>query len=213
MMRLVLPLLCIHYALFPPGEVLAASEWDAAKGNAPPVETRQQLPASVLRSRPLPPQVGLHADGQSSAWTFSQGESSRDVWREAMPMETLRRRAVKPQDRRTTRAVNTKPAIDSALRAIKKRRETKGDVGFSIKQESSSWREDALSQDKAPDEKLPMESRNVVGAYAGVITDDDLSIKVGPELILKDDTRENPHADNRQPESSLGLGMQFKLDF
>ncbi len=39
-----------------------------------------------------------------------------------------------------------------------------------------------------------------------------LSIRVGPELILKDEQRERANA-NKQPESALGLGMQFKLDF
>ena len=57
-----------------------------------------------------------------------------------------------------------------------------------------------------------MQSRHVVRAYADVDAGDDLSIRVGPELILKDEQRERANA-NKQPESALGLGMQFKLDF
>jgi len=41
---------------------------------------------------------------------------------------------------------------------------------------------------------------------------DDLNVSVGPELILKDEQRERAAA-NKQPDSALGMGMQFKLGF
>ena len=147
-----------------------------------------------------------------SGWEFRQGVNSRDAWNEAMPMESLQRRAVEhSRKHENNKGMNTTSGIDSALKEAEKR--GTGSMGISIKQEASSWHEDVGPESAAPDENLPMESRHVVQAYAGMKTDDDLSIKVGPELILKDDKRENPHADNRQPDSSLGVGMQFKLDF
>lgn len=79
--------------------------------------------------------------------------------------------------------------------------------------ESSSWRESTPAQNTAPDENLPMESRHVVRAYADMAPSEDLSIGVGPELILKNEQRERPGSASHQPESQLGLGMQFKLDF
>ena len=150
---------------------------------------------------------GVHAD----SWAFSRGPSSRDEWRDGMPMETLQRRAVEGAVGKG-KGMNTASGINSALDATDKRKHAGGDVGVSIREEASSWRE-GHGPGVVPDENLPMESRHVVGAYAGVKTEDDLSVKVGPELILKNEQRENPHADNRQPDSSLGVGMQFKLDF
>jgi hypothetical protein len=57
-----------------------------------------------------------------------------------------------------------------------------------------------------------MQSRHVVRAYADVDAGDDLNVSVGPELILKDEQRERTAA-NKQPDSALGMGMQFKLGF
>lgn len=129
-------------------------------------------------------------------------------------METLQRRAVENSySEANNKSVNTASGINSALDVADKRNQAVGDI-ISVRQETSSWHKDVGPQpDAPPDENLSMERRHVVGAYADVQTDDDLSIKVGPELILKNEEREIPYADDRQPKSSLGVGMQFKLDF
>lgn len=162
---------------------------------------------------------GVHAD----TWTFSQGVNSRDAWREGMPMESLRRRALPhsaPPLGKHRKAMNTAPGIDSALKEVDKRqqrqRSPKGKMGVSVREENATWREEVgPMQMTAPDEHLPMERRHVVRAYAGVQSGDDLRISVGPELILKNESHEIPHAagDERQPDSALGLGMQFQYDF
>lgn len=153
---------------------------------------------------------GVHAN----SWAFSRGDDSRAAWRNGMPMETLQRRAVENSySEANNKSVNTASGINSALDVADKRNQAVGDI-ISVRQETSSWHKDVGPQpDAPPDENLSMERRHVVGAYADVQTDDDLSIKVGPELILKNEEREIPYADDRQPKSSLGVGMQFKLDF
>ncbi len=130
-------------------------------------------------------------------------------------METLQRRAVENSSNETNnKSVNTASGINSALDVADKRNQVVGDMDISVRQETSSWHKNVGPQPNAPpDENLSMERRHVVGAYADVQADDDLSIKVGPELILKNEEREIPYADDKQPKSSLGVGMQFKLDF
>ena len=63
----------------------------------------------------------------------------------------------------------------------------------------------------APQEFAPFTSLPV-RAFADVDAGDNLNVRVGPELILKDEQRERAGA-NKQPESALGMGMQFKLGF
>ena len=50
-------------------------------------------------------------------------------------------------------------------------------------------------------------------AFADVAPSDNLDINIGPELILKDDNSRDQIANSSQPDTVLGLGMNFKLDF
>ncbi len=153
---------------------------------------------------------GLHA----REWTFSEG-SSRDAWQnQGMPVNNLQGRAVGspvPQDIVPDKAVNTSKGIDSALSQAEKRQTKKSPIALSVDDESSSWRETGTSE-LSPDENLNMESRHVVRAYADTAVSEDLNIGLGPELILRNEQRERP-SNNKQPDSVLGMGMQFKLDF
>ena len=65
-----------------------------------------------------------------------------------------------------------------------------------------------------PDELRPLERRHVVRAYADFMDSDDASLTIGPELMLKDE--HNEWGKKSRPEEndpSVGLGMQFSLDF
>jgi hypothetical protein len=150
---------------------------------------------------------GVHA----AEWVFNDGSRSSDAWRDGVPSETLQKRAVGEQASKD-KSVNTASGINSALNAAGEQHRRKGGMGVSVGQQSSAWREPVVPDHEAPDENLPMESRHVVRAYADMSNSDDLSISVGPELILKNEQRERATV-NKQPESSLGMGMQFKLDF
>lgn len=150
--------------------------------------------------------TGLHAP----AWAFGGGEQSRDAWREGTSSSELKKRAV-GDDAPAEKSVNTTASINSALKGSIAKEEHKNGVAVSVGQEDSAWRKKGQHEIEA-DESIPMQSRHVVRAYADVDAGDDVSIRVGPELILKDEQRERNNA-NKQPESALGLGMQFKLDF
>ena len=149
---------------------------------------------------------GIHAP----AWAFGGGAKSREAWREGTNSSDLKKRAV-GDNPAADKAVNTTESINSSLEGAQKKNEHKNGMGVSVKQDDSAWRPKGQHEIEA-DENLPMQSRHVLRAYADVDAGDDLSIKVGPELILKDEQRERASA-NKQPESALGLGMQFKLDF
>lgn len=149
---------------------------------------------------------GLHAP----AWAFGGGAQSRDAWREGTSSSELKKRAV-GDDAPAEKSVNTTASINSALKGSMEKEEHKSGLAVSVGQEDSAWRKKGQHEIEA-DENVPMQSRHVVRAYADVDAGDDVSIRVGPELILKDEQRERNNA-NKQPESALGLGMQFKLDF
>ena len=151
------------------------------------------------------PKDAVHA----RAWSFREG-SSLDAWQsQGTPTDNLHSRAVNaPAD---GKAVNTAKGIDNALNAASRAHKNKSGLALKVEDESSSWR-DPGSDCMSPDESLSMESKHVVRAYADTVVGDDLSIGLGPELILKNEQRERL-PNNKQPDSALGLGMQFKLDF
>ncbi|MGE4311884.1 hypothetical protein [Desulfovibrio sp.] len=184
---------------------------DKLKKEKPAAGKMQKAPAaSSARQLPVKKQKNsLHARD----WTFSEG-SSRDAWQiQGMPTNNLQGRAVGspvPKDITPGQVVNTSKGIDSALSQAEKSKK-KGALALSVDDESSPWRESATS-DKTPDENLSMESRHVVRAYADTEVSEDMNIGLGPELILRNEHRERP-SNNKQPDSVLGMGMQFKLDF
>lgn len=86
-----------------------------------------------------------------------------------------------------------------------------GSVGMSMANESSAWK---VSPDEMKiDEYMPRDRKHVVRAFADVKAGDDLDIRVGPELHLRDDSIGAESAHDKQPDSSLGVGMHFKFDF
>lgn len=184
---------------------------DKVKKETPVVGKIQKAPAaSSARQIPVKKQKNsLHA----REWTFSEG-SSRDAWQlQGMPASNLQGRAVGspvPKDIAPGQAVNTSKGIDSALSQAEKSKK-KGALALSVDDESSPWRE-SVTSGVSPDENLSMESRHVVRAYADTEVNEDMNIGLGPELILRNEHRERP-SNNKQPDSVLGMGMQFKLDF
>ncbi|MGE9984588.1 hypothetical protein [Desulfovibrio sp. SGI.169] len=144
------------------------------------------------------------------AWAFGQsGDRDAALWRDGMPVQRLHERAVGGK-----KAMNTASGIDNALNAANENeKKPRGGLGISVENETSTWRERLPAEGARPDESLPLESRHVVRAFADVEAGDALSISVGPELIIRDEQNREHSASNSQPDSALGLGMQFKLDF
>ena len=114
-------------------------------------------------------------------------------------------------------AMDTESGISSALSAAQggtaRAGKPKGSMGLSMENETTTWNVTPMREAMRPDEVQARESRHVVRAFADLEPTDDLSISVGPELILKDEQHGAESAGSSQPDSALGLGMQFKLDF
>ena len=92
--------------------------------------------------------------------------------------------------------------------------EEKSRLGMNIRRDDSVWRAELPSSEARPDELRPLERRHVVRAYADFMDSDDASLTIGPELMLKDE--HNEWGKKSRPEEndpSVGLGMQFSLDF
>lgn len=86
-------------------------------------------------------------------------------------------------------------------------------LGWGMKDETGTWKVTPSQKDIRPDENRVRENRHILGAYADVQAGNDFNIRVGPELILKDDSHGDDSAYTEQPDSALGLGMKFKYDF
>lgn len=109
--------------------------------------------------------------------------------------------------------MNTQNAIDKALSDAADSA-PRGAYGLSMSKEDTTWKEYPGHDRERPDECISLDSRHVLRAYAGVETGNDMSINVGPELILKNEHNRMANvANSDQPDSALGLGMHFKLDF
>lgn len=150
---------------------------------------------------------GIHAP----AWAFGSASQSREALREGVSTSDLQKRAVGDEAAKDN-SINTASGINSALKSANAKNERKNGLALSVGQEESGWRKKSQLEPEAADENVPMQSRHVVRAYADVDAGDDLNVSVGPELILKDEQRERAAA-NKQPDSALGMGMQFKLGF
>ena len=164
-----------------------------------------------------PPSAWPAAPGPASPFAFGQSSGRADpLWSRGEEGASIGRSSVAGE----TEEARGEKAIEEALAAA--RREQQGDparligsYGLKVRKEDSAWHEDPVHE-KAPgaDERLNLESRHVVGAYAGMKAGEDLSISVGPELILRDERKKMDNIlSSDGPDSALGLGMQFKLDF
>lgn len=85
-------------------------------------------------------------------------------------------------------------------------------VGIQLNNEAAHWRE-SLPHEITPDEQAPLGgTRHILRAY-GEAASDDFSVKVGPEISIKNDDGIDHMARKSEPDASVGMGMRFKLDF
>lgn len=145
-------------------------------------------------------QEALHAP----AWAFGQSESRNDrIWQNGIDGDVVSRK--KKTDKK---GAEKKDGLANATRE-----NIRGSLGFSLKEETSSWKTTPKATSIHPDENIYRDRKHVVRAFADVHAGDDFSISVGPELILKDEQPTEESATENQPDSALGLGMRFKYDF
>ena len=153
---------------------------------------------------------GMHSRGeQGQPWAFGESASRNDaLWQRSVNAQEMHEQATPDTG---PRSMDTRKGIDSALQGQQKHGKKDG-LGVSWEREKSGWRTDANAK-RTPDEYVPVESRHHVRAYAGVEAGEDLNISVGPELIVRDSQTTPYSGKSEQPDSSVGMGMQFQLGF
>lgn len=184
---------------------------DSGRGKAKARKTRAPSDAPAKTKRTTKSKNATGASIHAPTWAFDGGTQSREAWRGGASTSDLQKRAV-GEEAAKDNSVNTASGINSALDTANAKAERKNGLAVSVGQDESAWRKKSQLEPEAADENIPMQSHHVVRAFADVDAGDNLNVRVGPELILKDEQRERSGA-NKQPESSLGLGMQFKLGF
>lgn len=196
----------------PVGKATAPAEKALPVGKATTAPEGKALPTGKTAH-------GTSGSGQS--WGFG-ASSDRDaaLWRDGVETESLRKRAL-GRDR------GNAASIEHALRQADRRAKAgsrakqalrndgeKSRLGVNIRRDDSVWHAELPSSESRADELRPLERRHVVRAYADIMDSDDASLTIGPELMLRDEDRE--WGKGNKPEdrdASLGLGMQFSLDF
>ena len=137
-------------------------------------------------------------------WAFGRSSSrDDDIWRKGVKSNVIFKN--NPQGKMAI--------IDGKTAAREEAEKNRKKLGLSFKDESGAWKVAPDRKDLRPDEQKVRDNKHVLSAFANVEPSDDLSIQVGPELILRDDTKGDEGARMDQPDSAFGLGMNFKLDF
>ena len=174
-----------------------------------PCQARAAQAGPPPKAQQKPGAQTLHAP----SWVFSRpaGNEARR-WQQGVSANELKKKAVPAGQ--AGQSVNTASAIDESLKRAERMGQKQAGLNLSIRSESTSFR-DALPRDGEgahPGENPVRTGRHVVGAFADVQSGEDLRIRVGPELSIKDELGMEKSAGS-QPDSSLGMGMQFTLDF
>ncbi|MDR1660757.1 MAG: hypothetical protein LBR94_10580 [Desulfovibrio sp.] len=163
----------------------------------------------------LPQKTPQKANAQplhAHPWVFSSpGSREARQWQQGVGADELKKNAVPSSQ--AEQSVNTASAIDEALKRVERTSQRQG-VNFSVRNESASFRDTQPQGGESahPGENPVRTGRHIVGAFADVQSGEDLRILVGPELSIKDELGMEKSAGS-QPDSSLGMGMRFKLDF
>lgn len=138
----------------------------------------------------------LHAQ----PWAFGTSPHRKDsLWQSGMRGGSL-----------TGRKGEKRPASPPA--AQEKTHQSREGLGIQLNREAAHWR-DTLPHEFSPDEQAPLGgTRNILRAY-GQASSDDFSVKVGPELSIKNHDGIDHMARDSEPDAAVGMGMRFKLDF
>ncbi|MBD5417962.1 MAG: hypothetical protein HDR50_10005 [Desulfovibrio sp.] len=180
---------------------------------------RRGVPAQSLKQKAL---TGAKAQ---SGKTAAKGSKSAPAGTSGAAKAAAQKSAAK-KSAAGHGAMDTESGIDRALAAAQaiadaeaaeaakgQHAKPKGSLGMSMKNSTTTWNVTPMREAMRPDEVLVRDRHHVLRAFADVEPTEDLSIRVGPELILKDEQHGAESAGSSQPDSALGLGMQFKLDF
>lgn len=136
-------------------------------------------------------------------WTFGQSTGrNAALWKKGVTAQDVKNRATSSHENK-----NKKPAES----AKEEKHGFKG--GLSVESQKRTWDTTPDKTRVRPDEMRYREGRHVFRAFTDVAPSDDLDINIGPELILKDEQTTSQLSNSTQPDTVLGMGMNFKLDF
>ncbi len=135
----------------------------------------------------------------SQPWAFYGGRSAAQWGASGVDGKTLQRQAAPGSkgNRPREEAKSSKPWSGSGL-------------DLNVVKETQSWRGNEDGQGGG--ESVPLESQHRVQAFAKV-QDEDFSLGVGPEVIVKDSQKNSYLTHSEQPDMEAGVGMHFKFDF
>lgn len=153
-----------------------------------------------LQTRNVNPD-GLHSL-HAKPWAFGQSEDRNSaLWRKGVNGDVISRKQ------------KANKAQENSGIGQEEDDGAKASLGLSFKDEAGTWKVAPEQKSMRPDEDRIRDRRHVVRAFADVEANDDLSFSIGPELILKDERFGDSAAKSDQPDSELGMGMNFKFDF
>lgn len=182
-----------------------------ASGEAHAAQARRKRPQKRQNKKETP---SLHGE----SWAFGQSAAREDaLWKKGVEGTTLHHRAT--GGKQSAPALGNTASIEASLKREAERRKKdeerrrRGGLGMSLDTDDSVWRPQTPTAPGKPDETLSIgSSRHTLRAFGGVRSDD-LSISVGPEITVKDRENGNHFAHSEEPDSSVGMGMRFSLDF
>lgn len=180
---------------------------DAGRRTSPVSSGRSTRSARVPRTGAAKAAAGVHG----APWAFSDGPSSKIWLSEGVDGMLLKEHALK-NSRKATSAPAPAQRQEAGRRAARRQSRSEDGIRLSIDRQSQEWRQDDLAL-RDVDEKVAMDSHHRVSALAGV-KEDDLSIGLGPQFIVKDSSQVHEHVGRSDdPDVDAGIGMQFQLDF
>lgn len=185
-------------------------------GTALAADRGQTSAVSARKARKKAAAKGKQSSLHGQPWAFGSSDASKEaLWQDGVGGETLQHRATGGRGK----AIGNTASIEASLRREaadqKKREERKkrGGLGMSLDTDESVWRHETPTNMGRPDETLSIgSSRHTLRAFGGVESDD-LSISVGPEITVKDRDNQGHFARSDEPDSAVGMGMRFSLDF
>lgn len=147
------------------------------------------------------------------AWKFGKGKSGRKVaaenWQRGLSSASLRKRAIANRKEPLPEVTEEDMIVNPLFPKGKK----KSAFSLGFEHEGSSWNNGPSVNMHNPGEDYLMEGRNVIRGTRSVKAGKNLNIDLGPELILKDQKARESLNNSNQPDSLLGIGMQFKFGF
>ena len=171
---------------------------------------------------------GTPRKARGSLW--EQGVEGKSLTRDRTEISRSKRQAEEARQQQAVgparkKGVDTQKGINSALDEISAYERPPvdptlalglnkpGTPSVQVTKDRSSWRNEASGPGTVGQDVMTTR-RNVVGAYADVVKDEDLRVSVGPELHIPDTETTSNHIAPQRPESStLGVGMKWQWDF